>query len=159
MSSKTDLKLSSTSAGGDPITTTISDVNPAASNLTLKTFAQKLNMLTTNTYEETNKVTTVNIDSEPEPEPEKPQATLKLTTYSGDDVQDTLTAGSQFKYVINTNTTATVYFNFEPQTMPFNISASDKREFAFPYQGTFTLYAPETNTYAITQKTYTIVSA
>lgn len=103
---KTDLKLSSTSASGDKITTTISDVNPAASNLTLKTFAQKLNMLTTNTYEETNKVTTVKVDTTDD----KPTPTLKLMTgESGGSEATTITANGETYYHTDYNGDGEIY--------------------------------------------------
>ena len=52
--------------GGKTITTTISDVNPQASDTVLKTFAQKLNSLTNNSYQQTQKVTTNYLDTESE---------------------------------------------------------------------------------------------
>lgn len=49
---------------GDSITTTISDVNPSATNAQLATLGTMLNALTTNTYEKTDRITTVNCDTE-----------------------------------------------------------------------------------------------
>ena len=42
---------------GKKISTNISDINPEATNQNIKTFAQMLNSLTTNTYVETTKIT------------------------------------------------------------------------------------------------------
>lgn len=62
---KTDLKLYSTDATtGAKQTTSISYVNPNASNSVLKTFAQQLNALTTNTYSAADRIETVNVDTE-----------------------------------------------------------------------------------------------
>lgn len=62
---KTELKLKSKNAAtGQDITTTISYVNPTADSTTLKTFGQKLNALTTNNYTETDRVQTINVDTE-----------------------------------------------------------------------------------------------
>lgn len=62
---KTDLKLYSTDATtGAKQTTSITYVNPNASNTVLKQFAQKLNNLTTNTYSSADRVETVNVDTE-----------------------------------------------------------------------------------------------
>ena len=103
---KTDIKISSTAPNGDSMTTTVSDVNPAASNLTLKTFAQKLNMLTNNTYGETNKVTTVTVDTNDD----KPTPTLKLMTgESGGSEATTITANGETSYHTDYNGDGEIY--------------------------------------------------
>lgn len=62
---KTDIKLYSTDAGtGAKITTSVSYVNPNASNAVLKSFAQQLNALTTNGYVSTDRVETINVDTD-----------------------------------------------------------------------------------------------
>lgn len=62
---KTELKLKSKNAGTEQnITTTIGYVNPDADSQTLKTFGQKLNSFTTNNYVETDRVQTINVDTE-----------------------------------------------------------------------------------------------
>lgn len=62
---KVDLKLYSTDAAeGKKITTSVTYVNPAASNAVLKSFAQQLNAFTTNAYLETDRVETVNVDTD-----------------------------------------------------------------------------------------------
>lgn len=62
MANNVSLKLEATDPWGNKTTTSISYVNPEASNLKLLQLAQKLNELTTNTYVSTSKVTTENID-------------------------------------------------------------------------------------------------
>lgn len=78
---KTELKLKSKrSTTGQNITTTIGYVNPNADSATLKTFGQKLNAMTTNIYEETDRVQTINVDTEEVPGgSSKPAHTLTVT--------------------------------------------------------------------------------
>lgn len=66
---------------GKNITTTITDVNPAATNAQLASLGTKFTALTTNVYQETNRVTTVNCDTEPGGGV-KPAPTLTLDKYS-----------------------------------------------------------------------------
>lgn len=62
---KVDLKLYSTDAAeGKKITSTVTYVNPEVDNSVLKSFAQQLNTLTTNNYESSDRVETVNLDTE-----------------------------------------------------------------------------------------------
>lgn len=62
---KTELKLKTKNAATEQaITTTVGYVNPEADSNTLKTFGQMLNALTTNTYIETDRVQTINVDTE-----------------------------------------------------------------------------------------------
>lgn len=62
--SKVDLKIQYTAPDGAKGTTTISNVNPQASNQDLLDFAAMLSGLTANTYQSTNKVVTTSLDSE-----------------------------------------------------------------------------------------------
>ena len=43
---------------------TITDINPSATSSQIKTFAQGLNALTTNTYEYTNRIQVIEVDTE-----------------------------------------------------------------------------------------------
>lgn len=62
---KTDIKIYSTDAAtGSKITTSVGYVNPNATNNVLKTFAQQLNDLTTNEYSSSDRIETVNLDTE-----------------------------------------------------------------------------------------------
>lgn len=60
---KVDIKIQTTKDGSTS-TKTITDVNPAATNTQLVTLGTMLTALTTNTYVKTDKVTTVNCDTE-----------------------------------------------------------------------------------------------
>lgn len=64
---KYSAQLKAKSAAGKSITTTISNVNPETNASYIKQFAQKLNGLTTNTYEESNYIITSNLDTEDPP--------------------------------------------------------------------------------------------
>lgn len=65
---KTDLKLYSKAQGSEKkITTSLPYTNPTADSTTLKQFAVKLNNLTTNIYSETDRVQTINVDTEEVP--------------------------------------------------------------------------------------------
>lgn len=65
---RTDLKILSTNAGtGQKMTTTISHVNPAANSTLLRQLGTKLNSMTTNNYSETDRVQTINVDTETVP--------------------------------------------------------------------------------------------
>lgn len=59
------LILTSTAAGtGKKLQKTITDVNPEATSAQLKTFAQKINALTTNSYVQTDCIDKCNVDTE-----------------------------------------------------------------------------------------------
>ena len=53
---KDSIIISSTAQGGKKLQKTITNVNPEATNANLETFAQMFNGLSTNNYEETNRV-------------------------------------------------------------------------------------------------------
>lgn len=61
---KTDLKIKATDSQARSLTSTISYVNPAASNSQLATLGTMINAFTTNVYDHSEKVTTVNVDGE-----------------------------------------------------------------------------------------------
>ncbi len=62
---KTSLIISNTdSTTGKKLQKTLTDINSAATNDELKTFAQAVNAVTTNTYGESNRVDRINVDTE-----------------------------------------------------------------------------------------------
>lgn len=62
---KTDLKIKSNdNQKGTSITTSVTYVNPEANSNTLKQLGQKLNALTTNNYVQSDRVQTINVDTE-----------------------------------------------------------------------------------------------
>ena len=80
---KRSLILTTNSQGGKKIQKTITDINPNADSETMLAFAQKLNALTTNTYERTDCVEKYNIDTEDAPS--KPEPTLTVQNQTGTD--------------------------------------------------------------------------
>ena len=61
---KTDLKIKATDSQARSITSTISYVNPNATNAQLATLGTMINSFTTNVYDHSEKITTVNVDTE-----------------------------------------------------------------------------------------------
>lgn len=61
---KTDVKLYSTDTYGKVTTTTVSDVNPDAPNNQLVQMGRLFNNLTQNTYGKTDRINTINCDTE-----------------------------------------------------------------------------------------------
>ena len=75
---KRSVLLNSTSAQGKKLQKSFTDVNPEATGQSLKTFAQKVNALTTATYNSTDMVDKYNLDTETPPNPPT-EPTLSLT--------------------------------------------------------------------------------
>lgn len=75
-----DLKISST-GGGKTNTTTISNVNPEVTNADLAQFGTMLIALTSNLYNKSDRVITVNVDTEPGGGT-KPTPTLSMSVTS-----------------------------------------------------------------------------
>lgn len=104
---KTDLKMYSTDASDKKITTTLTYVNPAADSTTLKQFATKLNAFTTNTYGETDRVQTINVDTEEVPTPPIELEEYEITAVDFDQSKLT-TDHTAIVAKITTSTTAPV---------------------------------------------------
>lgn len=64
---KYSAQLVAKSSENKNVTTTLSNVNPETAPAKIKQFAQTLNALTTNTYNETNYIVTTNLDTEAPP--------------------------------------------------------------------------------------------
>lgn len=64
---KYSAQLVAKSSENKNVTTTLSNVNPSTAPVKIKQFAQMLNALTTNTYNETNYIVTTNLDTETPP--------------------------------------------------------------------------------------------
>lgn len=140
---------------GSTVTATINDVNPEATNTQLATLGTKFNALTSNTYQETNRITTVNCDTEPggggtEKETPTLSATLPQTFSEG-----------YFEY--QTNSDGNVYVRQEERTTDlaaFSTSSLDKRIYynkndaGFPIE--FYLGVTETDTYKGVEVKYTV---
>ena len=85
----TSLAITSTTPQDKKITTTITYVNPNMNNSDLKTFAQKLNALTNNTYEGATRIEKNDVDTAPIKAERTP--TFKLSTIDGTPAASTST--------------------------------------------------------------------
>ena len=106
---KRSVILNSTSAQGKKLQKSFTDVNPEATGQSLKTFSQKVNALTTATYNSTDMVDKYNLDTETPP---NPPATPTLSLYSssvtvsGNSTElDVTYTGDGDVYIEPTNTT------------------------------------------------------
>lgn len=75
---KYSAQLVAKSSENKNVTTTLSNVNPETAPVKIKQFAQTLNALTTNTYNETNYIVTTNLDTETPPVDTRQTPTLEL---------------------------------------------------------------------------------
>lgn len=120
---KVDLKLYSTAAiAGTKQTTTVQYVNPDASNDVLKEFAQKLNSFTTNTYSESDRVETVNLDTD-NSRKQRRNITITNATRGATNARAvyTITAGTTFTPLVffeNNNTVTKIEPTFQPGDIP-----------------------------------------
>lgn len=87
---KTDIKLYSTEPSGKATTSTISDVNPDATNDELKVLGQMLNSFTRNRYDKTNRINTIQCDTEPGGGSQTATITLSSTSVDLTTLKNTL---------------------------------------------------------------------
>lgn len=86
---KTSILIDTTTAAGKKGRKTITDVNPNATNANIKSFAQQLVALTTDTYGSTNKVTTNAL----QPEDTSTLQDMTVTVKTNDGNTDTIVDG------------------------------------------------------------------
>lgn len=138
---KTDVKLYSTDAAtGTKQTTTISYVNPTAGNTVLKSFAQQLNNLTTNNYSSSDKIETLNLDTEDETN----QAREITVTNAGRNQTATIT--------FNRSTTEAQYGGATPQVFYYSAAESTTEKLSVssissqdPTKATYNCTIPDRN--------------
>lgn len=153
--SKIDLKLTATGPNAEVTTTTISYANPNATNAELLNFTRALNNLTQNTYGDTQKVTTTNLDTEGT----KQQAILTLSTTT----ITTANLVSQSRNISYTyNGDGTVYIsetNQDPGTITYRVHGNTLtvNGGSGPNPCTLTLYSSETDNYTAASATLDIV--
>ena len=117
MADRVDVKLKAKDPNNENTTTTISYVNPEASNSTMKQFAQKLNALTRNTYSESDKIETTNLDLAPDSGQQTPTFTINESTITVTELTEVTAGTSGAKnYVINYNGDGQLSLRFEPLT-------------------------------------------
>lgn len=153
---KYDLKFKSTDAGTQKARTlTLSNVNPNASAQTLKSFTQKLNALTTNTYVETDLVVTTNLDTETPPIDTRQEPTFDITI-------NLPTGSSSTNNAYTTNSDGVVSFAVEGLTgFAAGLAANANTCLLYSLnnqpagaKGTLTVRITGTDTYKPLEKTY-----
>ena len=161
---KTDLKLKTINANsGAKINTTISYVNGSASSGTLKQYAQLLNGLTNNIYSETDRIQTINVDTEEVPGggSTKPVPTITVNPSSVEASQvytqpyvtisasvngDSISPMNIYTKVIKTNANYNLQHVNPPETGTYRIIASNGNAAAQTLEGIIMI--PETDDYA-----------
>jgi hypothetical protein len=91
------------------VTTTLSNVNPETAPVKIKQFAQTLNALTTNTYNETNYIVTTNLDTETPPVDTRQTPTFEF----GTTIRIPSSADSTMPTSYTTNSDGTISFAIE----------------------------------------------
>lgn len=162
---KTDVKLYSTDTYGKVTTTTISDVNPAATSSQLVQMGHLFNNLTQNTYGKTDRINTINCDTESGDSKQTP--TLYLATSSGSSISSetrTVDANTFDSYVVHYDGDGEIVIESTPATATFLVNIGDFDETthnapmtaylkatANQQYADFTLHATETDTYKAAQ--------
>ena len=163
--SSTSLKLVSSNAQtGAKINTSIPYVNESASSATLKQYGQMLNALTTNNYLQTDRVQTINVDTEEVPvEIEKATATITLSTTTASGTTAT-GEGGEFSFTYNGDYNGDFYNSTHPldgnayfvkisgNSVSYKSQYSSGRPAA---NSTITIMAPETESYKSATATFT----
>lgn len=99
---KTSLQVKAKNAATERATNvTITYVNPEADSATLKQFGQMLNGFTNNVYEETNRIQTINVDTEEVPSPLENIGTLSLVQNPTITREDTYIKIAVTQFIIN----------------------------------------------------------
>ena len=149
---RTDAKLHSKGLGGETITTTIGYISPNATNNEIKTFAQMLNGITNNVYDNTDKVTTVNCDTEDDKT--TPTINTSMTIPSGAKNSDLeISANYTGNTKVYTYNNTRIKFYFDQSTNKYNVFVPNDIS-ARNY--TIDLYAPESTLYNAMETTVTI---
>lgn len=161
---KTDLKIKSINANsGSKINTTVTYVNGSASSGALKTYAQLLNGLTNNIYSETDRIQTINVDTEAVPVPATPKPTPTITvtpsSVAASDVYTepyiTITASVNgesispeniYTKVVKTNANYNLQFVNPPESGLYRVHASNGTATAQTLENIIMI--PETDDYA-----------
>jgi len=169
---KTDIKLYSTEPSGKATTATISDVNPEATNAQLKTLGQMLNSFTRNRYDKTNRINTIQCDTEEGGGKLTPTFTLEKTTDTKANVCKSVNGfvsyhfgytydGDGQIFIHNDDTTGDLGFLLYQQGHMIYICACNSPTHAadsITQDATITLYATETDNYKAAEATFTITA-
>lgn len=155
---KTDIKLNATDPSGKTTTTSVTYVNPEATNAQLKQLGQMLNAMTENVYESTYRINTIHCDSEAGGGAQ----TATLQVWGGDaDISSGFIVnrvdGTVNRFIKYDGDASNVYVDFDPAdpnlmiapgalnngSLPANMNAAQANV------GNYTLhiYAPATNNF------------
>lgn len=150
---KYSAQLKATSSQGRTVTTSISNVNPEVPTQTIKLFAQRLNQLTTNTYNETEYIVTTNLDTDT-----RTDTTMTLTNaefFTG------ITSSSKFStFTTNSDGEVSIVVNGNHGILVGIVSDSGTTSFCAKPQGatqssgTITIRVEGTDTYKPFEQTY-----
>lgn len=134
---KYSAQLVAKSSENKNVTTTLSNVNPETTPVKIKQFAQTLNALTTNTYNETNYIVTTNLDTEAPPVDTRQTPTISvsptptLSLLNGGDPKFYVTTnsdGKKFCYCL-TNEGENLYVITYMRDGSYNITPSGSTSF------------------------------
>jgi len=172
---RVDVKLTAITPLGVKSTTNINYANPEATNSTLKALAQRLNQLTQNTYSQSDKVETTNLDFAPGGGIETPTLTLAATSETVASLKTKLNTGATWAAFPATTITydgdgqlsASLTYDSTDSSKFLGVSimhdssrsttsliVAGKADYAFPC--TITIRAAATDTYKAAEVTYTI---
>lgn len=162
---KVDLKIKAKDTSGNALTNTISYVNPALTNAQLSTLAHNLNGLTTNRYDEGQKITTVNIDGESGGGQQKPTFTIRDS--NNNDIENGGTynytaGGSGIDFTVTYNGESEIFTAFSPPSGASRIIHGNATLFTYTLPaGTYNIsfYVQETENYQAAQISFTGVFA
>ena len=163
----TSVILASTDTTGKKLQKTLTNINPSATSTQLKTFAQGLNGLTTNTYIETNRIDRITCDTDTgststtPPAKTTPTLTLQTSTATTAQIFSAMEGDEglfEIEYTYDGDGTLSVATSYA------DIVATVDQDFLYVAfigegsTGTVTLYASEGTEYAAASVTFTITA-
>ena len=161
---KTDVKLYAIDTLGKATTTTISDVNPDATSSQLVQMGHLFNNLTQNTYSKTDRINTINCDTEGGSSKQTPTLTLSPNTLSLANIQASkrnvtvsYDGDGQYGFIFNTiqrEVNINNVYDLGGGSMEFFISATNGVTSGFEVK----VITTETDTYTAAEATLTITA-
>lgn len=166
------IKVTSTSPYASTSTKTITYTNPEASNEQLAALGQKLNALTDNSYVKTDRVITINCDTESGGGKQTPTLSLEQSSCSVADINSKIGMGDVWSTVITTNSDGAFYVKLDSSIEYSNAAyvsvyqaAGPVTRFgiraiqgALPGAQTIIIGQAETDTYKAAEVTFTITA-
>lgn len=169
---KTDVKLYAIDNYGKATTATVSDVNPDATSSQLVQMGHLLNNLTQNTYSKTDRINTINCDTEGGSGKLTPTLTLEQSSCSVDDIRAKLSIDSVWVSTITTDSDGDFYIKLDSSIIyPNNAYVSILHltngltrfgiraiQDVLPAAQTIIIGQAETDTYEAAEVTFTITA-